>query len=379
MSAIEELQLLEESPTLFKKLSVKSLALSNYRNYAHKTLELNPDKSIILIEGPNGSGKTNILEAISMLNTSKGLRSANNEEITRINSEKDFWHIEALIDSTCGIARIIIHYDSMEAKTAYFNGNKASQAELARLFNIVYLTPQMGNLFIEAASQRRKYFDKVISSFIPSFQALLHKYEHYQKERLSILKTNLNPDATWLDIIESNLVEAAKEIYWHRKSIIDDISNALNLIDSSLPIANIKMKGEIEEIFATHLNPETELKLKYKEYRQADSLTGKNNFGIFKTDFAVYYMEKNMPASMCSTGEQKSLLTSLIIAETIAKIKRLRHIPVLLLDEINTHLDHNNRKQLLSILESLGAQIFLTCTDANDYSWILEKSERIKL
>jgi len=339
---------------------LNQLELTNYRNFVSEKFEF--EKGVSLIIGPNGIGKTNILESISILAPGRGLRSSKPEEIVR--HEENAWNISALCEGNLGAARLDVSYSSISAKKQVnFNDSKISSNELTNFINVIWLTPQMDGIFLGSPSERRKFLDRMTFSKHTNHASLVSKYEKLQRERMQILeKSGSN---SWLEIIEKEMADLAIGITENRLGTINNVNKDISNIDPIFPKAKLELEGKIVEFF----DKENRLDLileEFKANREKDKYSGRNHFGVQKSDMQTFYDKKNIPAHNCSTGEQKALLTSIILAHQLASNNR----PLLLLDEIFVHLDENRRKALGEFLLFNGAQTFITSTDIETKNYL---------
>lgn len=369
-----------------RKLYLKKLQLKNYRNFENFKIDAGPHP--IIIHGMNGVGKTNILEAISLLIPGRGIRQCKLEDIcagSQPLSHND-WHINAELHSVYGDIALDCHYshnnpNGKPGRVLCYNGSKITSTELAKFNNITWLTPQMNNLFIEGASGRRKFFDNIVCGFDNDHSSRIYKYEHYLKERQKILQLQ-GDNSRWLDIIETKLVELIASICCARIHVLNLLQTSINELSSEFPKAELILDGECEKLT---LNSSSSLSLEnilidnLRAQRANDQITGRNNFGAHKTDFTAKYLPKNANAKFCSTGEQKTLLISITIAEFLAKKKWLNIVPILLLDEVLTHLDEYRREKLFDLLHESGGQYWITSTSPEPFHKLRPQAQFIKL
>lgn len=334
-------------------MKLKSLHLSGYRNFESKDFEFDGDISLIV--GDNGIGKTNILEAISLLSPGKGIRSARPEEIVKYNSNS--WSISALCEGGLGTAKLDLQYSLEDhKKKVSFNDSKISNSELANFISVIWLTPQMDGLFLGSPSNRRKFLDRMVFAQHANHASLVSKYEKLQRERMKILEEN--GAGSWVEIVEKEMATLATTITKHRLEIIEIINSDIEQIDPVFPHAKLELESKMVELLEKE-NPIDAILDEFKASREKDRITGRNNFGAQRADMKTTFKEKNIPASDCSTGEQKALLTGIILAQQISAANK----PILLLDEIFVHLDENRRNALGEFLVSNSAQTFVTSTD----------------
>lgn len=362
-----------------KKFSLSRLSLDNFRNYQHLALEL--DSTPVVITGPNGSGKTNILEAISFLSPGRGLRSIklNLADKIQTHGAPRAWTILSHIKN--GDEETIIGTGRQSApdnkRIIKIDGEKIkNQSELAMAFSVMWQTPQMDGLFNGSNTDRRKFLDRLVYNFDPEHASRVYSYEYHMRERAKLLAQN--GDSGWISILESKMAEKSISVTAARMESIDIIQQSIMQAPTEFPKATIGIEGVVEQILkdcGTAIKAEERLKELLYNSRRQDSLTGRTAIGVHKTDFTVIHLDKQMPASSCSTGEQKALLLSIILAEARAKAIWKNSAPVLLLDEVVAHLDANRRAALFNEFLHMGAQVWMTGTDISLFKELEGKAQ----
>ncbi len=362
-----------------RAFSLSRLILTNFRNY--KNVRLDIDSRPIIITGHNGSGKTNILEAVSLLSPGKGLRKIKLNEADRMDSSEasNLWAIAAFIkygeeEIQLGTARETT-FDNNK-RVVKIDGNIIkNQAELTRAFSVMWLTPQMDGLFIGSSSDRRKFFDRLVYNFDPEHASRVYSYEYTMRERARLLKERRDP--SWISVLENKMAEQAVAIAAARIDTISFIQKAILSSETAFPKAILAIEGQVEKMIENNsaLQAEEGVRQKLFESRRHDAESGRTNFGTHRSDFLATHAEKNMPAELCSTGEQKALLLSIILAEAKAKAIWKNSVPVLLLDEVVSHLDEKKREFLFSYLIEIGSQFWLTGTDVDLFSELKNQAQ----
>lgn len=344
-----------------------SLKLLNFRCYdAAKLPEISG--GFVVLYGPNGAGKTNVLEALSLFSPGRGLRGVKPLEMQN-NSAPNAWGVAAELSTTYGPVALGTGIDpKAEKRVIRINGENAkSQAMLLEHLSLVWLTPQMDRLFIDSASHRRKFLDRLIYAFDPAHSGRVTRYENAMRQRSKLLKDGNNEDV-WLTGLEAQMAETGVAIAAARLHFVEDLSAACQVQDSpSFPRSLLSVSGTVEELLGAAPAVEVEAMFAYqlKQSRAQDAVSGGAATGPHKSDLLVTYAAKNMAAEHCSTGEQKALLIGIILAHS-RLIKEARGAaPILLLDEVAAHLDEDRRAALYDVLESFGAQVWLTGTDRN--------------
>lgn len=367
-------------PTLY---SVNSLSLNDFRNYENLSLRFKP--GLIVITSPNGSGKTNILEAISMLAPGRGLRSAKLKEMDNQATNRN-WQINANINGAWGVSEIMTSrakqdLGRIDKRNMLIDGNSCkTQTEIAEILSIMWLTPMMDQIFNGPSADRRKFLDRLVYNFDPNHAQLLNNYETNIRERLKLIR-EYKFDEDWVNVIERNLASLSASIAASRNQTIEYLQQAIEFNSTKFPKGKLSIIGEVEELISKYpaLEVEEILKKKYKEQRRNDAESGRTNLGIHRSDLQVFHLNKKMNAGFCSTGEQKALLITIILAEARARIRWRDSIPILLLDEIVAHLDIERKDQLIEELQSIGGQCFLTGTDLEIFNDIKNTAQFLSI
>ncbi|MBS0271109.1 MAG: DNA replication/repair protein RecF [Proteobacteria bacterium] len=345
---------------------VERLSLSHFRCYEIFTVSF--DLRSVVLTGPNGAGKTNLLEALSFLIPGRGLRRARLSEIKQQGSS-DPWTVSAqLQDQGEGIqigTGLNPESPESERRVTKINGEKAkSQSTLAEWVSMVWLTPQMDRLFLEGSQGRRRFLDRLVYGFDPTHAQRLSRYEQALKERSLLLRQG-RTDPVWLEGIEDNLVSDGIAIIVARREVVGQLTSVLKTQDNIFPQAEISLEGELENLLRQHSILEIEEKMRrlLADCREQDRFSGRTSYGPHRSDLAVFFPEKNQRAALCSTGEQKALLLSIVMASAHLLSVRSEAIPLLLLDEVVAHLDKKRRSALFDAILKLRIQTWLTGTD----------------
>jgi DNA replication and repair protein RecF len=361
-----------------KAFYISKLSLDNFRNYSSLSLTLDPQP--IILTGHNGSGKTNILEAISFLSPGRGLRKIKLQEADCIrHGSTHHWSISAMVNQGYEEIRIGTGRDGASdsnKRIVKIDGEiLKSQAELANMFSVMWLTPQMDGIFIGSSSDRRKFLDRLVYNFDPEHASRIYSYEYTMRERAKLLQKN--GDASWVGILENKLAERAISIAAARIDTIETIQSVIMQSNTAFPKAIINVAGAVEELLSDNsaLHAEEIVRKQLFDSRAYDYATGRTKVGTHRSDFVVTHMDKNMPAASCSTGEQKALLLSIILAEARAKAAWKNSVPVLLLDEVIAHLDEKRRTSLFNELVEMKTQVWLTGTDSSLFGDLIGKAQ----
>lgn len=365
--------------------AITQLTLENFRNY--RSLQLNVSAAPVVLMGHNGAGKTNILEAISLLSPGRGLRSAKLREMDRQDSGYGIqdagspWVVAAKMLATNGEIHLGTGRESSlnpesripnpEKRLIKINGEKVrAQAELTQHASIQWLTPAMDQVFVEGGSARRKLLDRMVYGFEPAHAARVTAFESAMRERNKLLADYGRADPYWLSVLEQQMAEHGVAMTLARTQTLARVQEELQAETSSFPRAVVALEGVLENWLGqgqTALEVETKFAERLKEVRGVDAASGRASTGPQRSQLIVIHNEKNMPAERCSTGEQKALLLSLILAAARARARWCGTAPILLLDEVVAHLDVDKRASLFELLRMAAIQAWMTGTDAADF------------
>ncbi|QQG36693.1 MAG: DNA replication/repair protein RecF [Micavibrio aeruginosavorus] len=350
---------------------IRTLQMTHFRCYEGARLDgLRP--GVVVLSGPNGAGKTNVLEAVSLLSPGRGLRGARVSEM-QCRDARQPWAVAAEAETPYGLVRMGTGLDTQsvaEKRIVRINGETVrAQTALAEYLACVWLTPQMDRLFLEGASARRKFLDRLIFAFDPGHAGRVTRYENAMSQRSKILRENERPDPVWLDGLEAQMAETGVAIAAARLDFMALLQQACDQAadDTLFPRAILSLRGTIEELLrqAPALEVEDIFRYQLRDSRSTDARTGGAATGPHKGDLFVVYAAKSMPADQCSTGEQKALLIGITLAHSRLMAAERGAPPILLLDEVAAHLDRGRRVTLYEILLGLGGQVWMTGTDAH--------------
>ena len=381
------------------KSGVKRLTLTDYRNY--KCLRLNTEIAPIIITGENGSGKTNILEAVSFLTPGRGLRSSKLSDIKRIRSTEEIddfntenaWSVAADIlknGEEISIGTAVQHairesddedIHKFDRRIVKINQQKITQqSELGKYISAIWVTPQMDRLFSGGPQPRRSFLDRLVYAFDLEHAKRTANFEHLYRQWFQLLKSG-NRDIRWLQSIESDMASLGVAIAAARREQIARLNTFIETDpDDIFPDVRIELDGTIEKML------DTAPAIKAEDFYAENLAKQRNNVlyndsvdGVNRTDFKVFLKKKNMPAELCSTGEQKALLISIILAQTKCQILNKGFTPVLLLDEVTTHLDDKKRDALLQKISDLQLQAWITSTEEKNFSQLKDKAQYFRI
>ena len=351
-------------------VGVRRLVLTDFRNYRSARLDL--DAGPVVLTGPNGAGKTNLLEAISFLSPGRGLRNARLSDVDRrggsANGEVASWAVAATIETRRGAVRIGTGRESAEdeRRAVRIDGEPArGQAALAECLGVLWLTPQMDRLFLEGPGGRRRFLDRLVLGLDPAHAGRVARYEQAVRERSRLLHDGL-ADAAWLRAVEETMAEQGVAVAAARREAVERLDRVCAEAEGPFPRARLNLQGTVEDWLGSMpaLAAEEKFKAGLAESRAADSASGGAGLGPHRSDLAVTHAEKGIAADQASTGEQKALLISIVLAQAGLQRELRGEPPILLLDEVAAHLDAARRDALFAILAGLESQTWLTGTDA---------------
>ncbi|PIE12407.1 MAG: DNA replication/repair protein RecF [Rhodobacterales bacterium] len=337
-------------------LSLSSLTLSHFRS--HKLARVTCDVRPLAIYGPNGAGKTNILEAVSLFSPGRGLRRASAQDMTR-RPEGLGWKVSGLLHSQGQTYEIETWSEAGNARQVRVDGKAVPQTALGRIARVLWLIPSMDRLWIEGAEGRRRFLDRMCLSFFPDHAELSLTYEKAMRDRNRLLKDQMR-DARWYGALEAQMARAGAAIHANRVATLSRLAAAQTAAQTAFPAAALELiqsEGAMPE-------SETDLAEAFAESRFRDLAARRTLVGPHRTDLYGVFAAKGVAARDCSTGEQKALLISLILANGRALARDCGAPPILLLDEVAAHLDATRRSALYDEICALGAQAWMTGTGA---------------
>lgn len=354
------------------RLAVKSISLTRFRNHAATALEV--DRPVAVLTGANGSGKTNLLEAISFLSPGRGMRRARLSEIDRV-GDTGAWAVSAAVTGKLGEARIGTGRDAAsegERRIVRIDGAPArSQSALGDHLTVSWLTPAMDRLFTESASGRRRFLDRLVYAFDGAHAGRANGYEHAWRERNRLIKDGRR-EAAWYAALEETLAETGVAIAAARAALIARLNRICAATRDPFPAAELALDGEIDRWLAGA--PALEVEDRLRATLAAARFGPQEAEGPHRTDLAVTHVGKAMPAAQCSTGEQKALLVGIVLAHARLQAIDEHAAPILLLDEVAAHLDDRRRAALFEGVFDLGGQAWLTGTDLSTFAPIADRA-----
>ncbi len=376
--------------TVLSKTGVKQIRLTNFRSYDAMNLVLDDALEPVILTGHNGAGKTNVLEAVSFLTAGKGLRGARLADVAKrtgddlLVSDGDViklparWSVSAKVKTINGEVQIGTGtVDGSERRQIRIDGAPVSkQATLGEVFRCLWLTPAQDRLFCGDPASRRRFLDRLVQAFDPAHATRTSEYNAAFKQWSHLLREG-RYDTAWLSALEKQMALSGVAIAASRLDIAERISGYLQEpIAGLFPCPDICLTGIVEQTLQNKPAVLVEqefadiLARSRKNYADGGSVSGPHT-----ADFKVNHRQKNMDASLCSTGEQKALLISIILAQMKAQMNEQGLCPILLMDEVTAHLDVKRRNELFDILHALPAQVWMTGTDVASFSHLTGRAQ----
>ena len=355
---------------------IRRLRLNNFRTY--RTAQIDVNAQAVVLVGPNGAGKTNVLEAISFLAPGRGLRRATLEDVAFVEGDGS-WAVSADAEGSLGLAMLASGIEPPAAEDAQASRKCRIDREPVSSANafldhlrINWLVPAMDQLFAGPASERRRFLDRLVLAVDAEHMTRVNALERSLRSRNRLLE-DPRADPHWLDAIEHETAELAVAVSAMRAETVSRLQGALaerRDPPSPFPAADISLDGWMDRLVRSH--PAVEVEDRYRtilrDNRPRDAAAGRTLDGPHLTDLSVSYAAKGIAAVDGSTGEQKALLISLVLAHTRLIAEMSGFAPVLLLDEVVAHLDPLRRAALYDELGQLGAQIWMTGADASAFA-----------
>lgn len=350
------------------QLCLGRLRLSHFRS--HRTTVIETDGRPVVLHGPNGAGKTNILEAISLISPGRGLRRAAPEDLAR-RPESIGWKVSADLQSPEGGREIETSVHDALSRAVFIDGKPSTQLALGRVARILWLVPVMDRLWLEGAGDRRQFLDRMVMSFIPEHADISLGYDKAMRERNRLLKDQVRNGA-WYDALEAQMAAAGAAIIANRAVALVRLAAAQAGAETAFPAAELAIVASEE---APPDQTEAGLRAAFATSRTRDMAAGRTLIGPHRADLHAIYSAKNVEARLCSTGEQKALLVSLILANARSLTQDFGAAPILLLDEVAAHLDAERRRALYDEICALGAQAWMTGTGAELFEPLGQRAE----
>ena len=375
-----------------KRSWLSRLKLDHFRNYQQADLAIHAGQLVIL--GDNGAGKTNLLEAVSLLAPGRGMRRAKTEHLAyrasgfetacsiadNDGANRFDWAVAATLQNEDGNVQI-----GTGVPPSAKQGNRimrlesvtVSQADLGSLLAVSWLTPQMDGIFLDSPAARRRFLDRLVIAFDPAHIGRMSRYEKALRQRAHLL-TEQRGDDSWFSALESVLAETAVAVTAARQSLIKALNHEASRGWFGFPGAELLLGGDTENWLSDMpaLAVEDQLMLAARTARLNGDLAMP---GPHASEFQALHLASQVPANRASTGQQKAMLIAVILAHARLQDRRLGRVPVMLFDDVAAHLDAKRRGALFDAVQSLGGQCWYSGTDEGQFKELLKTAQFVKI
>ncbi|MGR3572831.1 DNA replication/repair protein RecF [Brevirhabdus sp.] len=353
-------------------LALRQLRLSHFRS--HLRVDLALDGRPVALFGANGAGKTNILEAISLLSPGRGLRRAAAADLAR-QPQALGWSVAGLLDSRGQTHELALRAEAGQPRSVAIDGKAVPQVALGRIARILWLVPAMDRLWTESAEGRRRFLDRMTLSFLPDHAEVALDYEKAMRQRNRLLKDGQR-NASWYDALEAQMARTGAVLQDNRQHALDRIATASQDAATAFPRAVLRV--QMPDDLPPHPD-EAELTRLLAGGRSRDMAAGRTLAGPHRADLDAVFQAKGVAARQASTGEQKALLISVVLANARALAQDFGAPPILLLDEVAAHLDNARRAALYDEICALGAQAWMTGTGAELFDTLGPRAQAFEI
>jgi DNA replication and repair protein RecF len=381
-----------DNANVSKRSWLSRLKLDHFRNYQQADLAIHSGQLVIL--GDNGAGKTNLLEAVSLLAPGRGMRRAKTEHLAYRASGFDTscdiadnddadrldWAVAATLENEDGNVQIgtgVPPSAKQGNRIMRLEGMTVSQADLGGHLTVSWLTPQMDGIFLDSPAARRRFLDRLVIAFDPAHIGRMSRYEKALRQRAHLL-TEQRGDDSWFSALESVLAETAVAVTAARQSLIKALNQEASRGWFGFPGAELLLGGDTENWLSDMpaLAVEDQLMLAARTARLNGDLAMP---GPHASEFQALHLASQVPANRASTGQQKAMLIAVILAHARLQDRRLGRAPVMLFDDVAAHLDAQRRGALFDAVQSLGGQCWYSGTDGGQFKELLETAQFVKI
>ena len=381
-----------DNANVSKRSWLSRLKLDHFRNYQQADLAIHSGQLVIL--GDNGAGKTNLLEAVSLLAPGRGMRRAKTEHLAYRASGFDTscdiadnddadrldWAVAATLENEDGNVQIgtgVPPLAKQGNRIMRLEGMTVSQADLGSHLTVSWLTPQMDGIFLDSPAARRRFLDRLVIAFDPAHIGRMSRYEKALRQRAHLL-TEQRGDDSWFSALESVLAETAVAVTAARQSLIKALNQEAARGWFGFPGAELLLGGDTENWLSDMpaLAVEDQLMLAARTARLNGDLAMP---GPHASEFQALHLASQVPANRASTGQQKAMLIAVILAHARLQDRRLGRVPVMLFDDVAAHLDAKRRGALFDAVQSLGGQCWYSGTDEGQFKELLKTAQFVKI
>ena len=374
-----------------KRSWLSRLKLDHFRNYQQADLTIHAGQLVIL--GDNGAGKTNLLEAVSLLAPGRGMRRAKTEHlayrasgfettsgIADDDADRLDWAVAATLENEDGTLQIgtgVPPSAKQGNRIMRLEGVTVSQADLGSRLAVSWLTPQMDGVFLDSPAARRRFLDRLVIAFDPAHIGRMSRYEKALRQRAHLL-TEQRGDESWFSALESVLAETAVAVTAARQSLIKALNQEAARGWFGFPGVELLLGGDTENWLSDMpaLAVEDQLMLAARTARLNGDLAMP---GPHASEFQALHLASQVPANRASTGQQKAMLIAVILAHARLQDRRLGRVPVMLFDDVAAHLDAKRRGALFDAVQSLGGQCWYSGTDDGQFKELLKTAQFVKI
>ena len=375
-----------------KRSWLSRLKLDHFRNYQQADLTIHAGQLVIL--GDNGAGKTNLLEAVSLLAPGRGMRRSRTEHLAyrasgfeiacgiadNDDADRLDWAVAATLENEDGTVQIgtgVPPSAKQGNRIMRLEGVTVSQADLGSRLAVSWLTPQMDGIFLDSPAARRRFIDRLVIAFDPAHIGRMSRYEKALRQRAHLL-TEQRGDDSWFSALESILAETAVAVTAARQSLIKALNQEAACGWFGFPGVELLLGGNTENWLSDMpaLAVEDQLMLAARTARLNGDLAMP---GPHASEFQALHLASQVPANQASTGQQKAMLIAVILAHARLQDRRLGRVPVMLFDDVAAHLDAKRRSALFDAVQSLGGQCWYSGTDDGQFKELSKTAQFVKI
>ena len=388
-----------------KRSWLSRLKLDHFRNFQQADLAIQAGQ--LVIYGDNGAGKTNLLEAVSLLSPGRGMRRAKIQHLAfsaiacdglsrnsgqpdasdlnlsasvRMPHEWTNWAVAATLetlDSSLNIGTGVAPTAKQSNRIMRLEGATVSQADIGAHLAVSWLTPQMDGIFLDSPVARRRFLDRLVIAFDPAHIGRMSRYEKVFRQRSHLLGEQRRDDA-WFSALESVLAETAVAVTAARQSLIKALNDEAAKGWFGFPGVKLLLAGETERWLSQM--PALEVEDQFMLAARTARLNGDVTMpGPHVSEFQALHLGNQTPANQSSTGQQKAMLIAVILAHARLQDRRLGRVPIMLFDDVVAHLDAQRRAALFEAVRCLGGQCWFSGTDGEQFNELAKTAQFVKI